>query len=333
MAPWAEFVSVRAALDAGTASPTATPATTGAANALGLVSAALVLITGIGASVFWIGRDQGPPPEAFGPAAEVVRQGWQPGDLLLLVPAYATRAREHLGDLRPVATRTPLAEDFAAHQRVWVFGLFGEGEGLRADLEASGLELEAKASPSPGITVDRYRVKAPATVGYRFVDQLRGAKVMYEQPDGVLEPCDQWTDDNGHGGKGYGRWKCRRDSEWFYVSPEWHRMGDHLRLCLWAHPPNGGRLLIRYPSVPLTGVIHGRAGHTLNGSMHARAPIHLDVHVGSLPHQRYSFGLHEHYRPFALQTPVGTPTLTFAVSTPDAGANHFCFSADVRSHD
>lgn len=276
-------------------------------------------------------RDPGPPAEAFAPAAAVIREAWQDGDLILLVPAYATRAREHLGDLHPVASTAPLQEDFSAHRRVWVFGLFDVGVGLRGAFEQAGLHLVESRSPDPGISVDLYEVVAPATIGYRFVDQIRSAHVSHEKPDGSKEPCDQWTDTNGHGGIGYGAWKCRHDSEWFYVSPEWHRMGDHLRLCLWAHPPNGGRLLIEYPSVPLSGVLLGRAGHTLNGSLHARAPIHLDVHVGQLPHQRFTFGLNEHYRPFALQTPVGTATVTFAVSSPDAGANHFCFTADMRS--
>lgn len=292
--------------------------------------AALTIATGIYGAAFWIFRDRGPPPEAFPPAAALIRQRHQPGDLILLVPFYATRARELLGDLHPIAPRMPLAEDLRKHQRVWVFGLFGEAEALREDAARAGLELLSSHQPSQGITVDLYQVKNPWRVTTDFVEAIERAKVHHEH-DGNNEPCQRWDEKNGQGGL-HGRWLCPHDSEWFYVAPEWHRMGDHLRLCLWAHPPSSGRLVITFPGVELTGHLFGRGGHTLNASLHAREKIHLDVEVSGQAPQRFDFALDEHWRPFALKTPQGrTGTVAFAVSTPDAGANHFCFEADLRA--
>jgi hypothetical protein len=46
---------------------------------------------------------------------------------------------------------------------------------------------------------------------------------------------------------------------------------------------------------------------------------------------RFPLGLDENWRPIALLTPqTGTATVSFGVSTPDAGTNHFCFDADMR---
>lgn len=296
-----------------------------------MLFALVALGTGAFGSAFWLTRDTGPRVEAFAPAAAVVRDGFTNGDLIILVPAYATRGREYLGDLHPVAPMDPLREDFEAHKRFWVFGLFGDAERLRPEFTARGHRL-VKEHAADGITVDLYEVAHPVETTFVFRDRLRSARVYHEYDDGRRERCDTWSDDNFHGHRSLGRWACPHDSEWFYVAPQWHRMGDHLRLCLWAHPPNEGRLVVAFPDVPMTGVLSGRAGHTLNGSLHAHAPIHLDVLVGETGTQRFTYELSEHWEPFVLTTPTtGTATVSFAVSTPNAGANHFCFDARMQS--
>jgi hypothetical protein len=296
---------------------------------LALVCGLALAASGVFGTAFWVGRDRGPSLESFEKAAAVVRAGFKPGDLIVLVPFYATRARRWLGDLEPVAVRDPLAEDLSIHPSVWIFGIFGEAEKLRPRMLAAGLELEPSGPAAAGITVDHYQVRAPEVAVYSFVDHLREAKVQHEK-DGATTRCGAWTDLNGQNGR-FGRWQCPYDSEWFYVAPEWHRMGEEMRFCLWAHPPNQGRLLISYPNVPLSGHLYGRAGHTLNSSAFARAPVNLDVQIGDLEPQRFTFQLKDTQKPFMLALPgTGTATVTFAVSTDDAGTNHFCFSADVR---
>lgn len=293
---------------------------------------ALVLVLGLGlyGTGFWLFRDRGPPVAAFARAAEQLRQGFQPGDLILLVPAYATRAREYLGDLHPVAAVRPLAEDLRRHPRFWVFGLFGEAEALRSELVAAGHQLESSQAQD-GITLDLYRSAVTEPVQFDFVREIARARVFHEYTDGRLEPCDRFTQRTRQGGDA-GMWTCPHDGEWFYVAPEWHRMGHELRFCLWAHPPTNGRILIRYPGVPLPARLRGFAGHTLNGSLYGRERIDLDVEVDGVGVQRFVFPLKEHWRPFALRLlGTGTTTVSFAVSTPDAGSNHFCFAADLRA--
>lgn len=289
-----------------------------------------ILGTGLYGTWFWLTVDEGPPAEAIAEAANALRAEHQPGDLIFLVPNYATRAREYLGDLSPLAVQDPLLEDFAVHPRAWVFGLFGAAEALRPRMERAGHTLERTLDLGvSGVTVDLYRTYADQRTVFSFTGNLDRAKVWHEKRDGNT-PCSRWLPSNGQGGR-FGRWSCPYDQEWFYVAPEWHRMGDHLRFCLWAHPPNQGRLVIRYPDVPLGGTLFGRAGHTLNSHHHARAPVFLDVAVGDEAPQRFAFDLEDHFRPFLVPTSTtGTATVTFAVSTPDAGANHFCFDAETR---
>lgn len=299
------------------------------AGLLAALALVVLVLTGVQGIWFWLTVDEGPSPAAVEAASQVIRDGYQTGDLILLVPAYATRAREHLGDLHPLAVLDPLAEDFEAHPRVWVLGLFGQAEALRASFATAGLTLAATDTSAPGITVDRYDTGGRDEVTYDFMAHLKDARVWHEKGS-TRTACSQWQDVNGQGGR-LGRWACPYDRDWFYVAPEWHRMGDHLRLCLWAHPPNEGRLVIQFPDVPLTGRLVGRAGHTLNGSVNARAAVDLDVAVEPEPAQRFSFELEDTWRPYMLATATATTsTVTFAVSSVDAGVNHFCFTAELR---
>ncbi|MCK6547176.1 hypothetical protein L6R52_15100 [Myxococcota bacterium] len=298
---------------------------------VGALALVLLLVSGVFGAGFWITRDRGPGADAFPKATDVVRAGHREGDLVFLVPSYATRARESLGaELPALAVRDPLAEDLAVHPRVWVIGLFGEGVALRERMTAAGLKIIDMKEPAPGITVDLWETPAKERVVYAFRDELRRAKVWHEK-DGQRTMCSTWTEKNGQNGP-YGRWACPYDADWFYVAPQWHRMGEEMRLCLWAHPPSQGRLVIAFPDVPMTGQLFGRGGHTDNATRNARAAVDLDVEVGQEPPQRFTFALEETFRPFVLTTPAtGTATVTFAVSSADAGANHFCFVADVRA--
>lgn len=297
---------------------------------LSALAALAILGTGLYGTWFWLTVDEGPSAEGIAEAAAALRAEHRPDDLIFLVPAYATRAREHLGDLSPLAVRDPLLEDFAVHPRAWVFGLFGAAEALRPRMAKAGHTLERTLDlPVPGVTVDLYRTYGDQQTVFSFADSLQRARVWHEK-DGPDSDCSRWMPANGQGGT-HGRWSCPYDQEWFYVAPEWHRMGEHLRFCLWAHPPSQGRLVIQYPDVPLGGTLFGRAGHTLNSRHHARAPVFLDVAVGEEAPHRFVFELEDHFRPFLVPTSTtGTATITFAVSTPDAGANHFCFDAEIR---
>lgn len=299
-------------------------------RAVGIVSLIALLATSAYGAVFWIARDRGPPVEAFEPAAKIIRDDYRADDLILVVPFYAARAREYLGDLNMVAVRDPLSEDFAVHPRAWVFGLFGEGVALRERMIAAGMKLEKSIDSGSGITVDLYATGAKLKTRYRFLEHLREARVYHEK-EGSSTPCTAWSENNGQNSPMGGRWSCPYDTDWFYVAPEVHRMDGVPRVCFWAHPPGQGRLMISFPNVPMTGHLYGRAGHTFNGTLYARAPIHLDVQVGEGLPQRFTFELSENFRPYMLPVAeTGTATVTFGVSTPDAGTNHFCFDAEMR---
>lgn len=299
--------------------------------ALAAVVVLVALLFGAQGAGFWLLRDRGPTGAEHARAAAYLRSHHQPGDVIFLAPPYATEAREHLGDLQPLAVAAPAREDLTEKDRAWVYALFGAEEEVAAALERAGHRRLERRRFEGGIVVDRYALWGPrAEVSWRLVDALPSARVTLEHPDGRREGCARWEEASFRGGPG-GRWVCPRDSDWLYVGPEWHRMGDHLRRCLWAHPPRTGRLVIEVSGVPLSETLAGVGGHTLMSRKRAKAPVFLDVKVGDADGQRFVFGLEDTWRPFRMATPsAGTTTVSFAVSSPDNGANHFCFLADTR---
>ena len=296
-----------------------------------LVFLFLSLSTAAYGTGFWLFRDRGPTRVQHQKASSVLLQEAKSSDLVILVPHFATMAREFLGQLKPVATKKILNLDWSNKNNVWVYGLLGDGDRWKEEIIKAGHQYKGRLYEQDGITIDHFMVRNPSKTRYSFRDSIKSANVYYKMNASQTEPCDRWSDNNYQGGVGFGRWSCRRDAEWFYVSPEWHRMGDHLELCLWAHPPNSGQLVIEFPNVPMTGALIGHGGHTLNSSVHARAPIDMSVSLTGQDPQVFHFALKDHYRRFALTTPTsGTATVTFSLSTIDAGANHFCFNAEMR---
>ncbi len=282
-------------------------------------------------TTFFVLARRGPGAEAVRRAAFDLRRVHAPGDLVLLAPAYATRAREYLGDLEPVAPLRPELEDLQVHANVQVLGLFGAAERLRPDFVAAGLELH---SPGEGdVVVDVYRNPRAWSVQRDLRDALNGARVELRQSD-RREACDQKKSTTKQGAPGL-RWTCPRDAEWQYVAVEWHRMGDAPRRCFWAHPPSDGQLWIHFPDVLLRGELVGHGGHTLQAVGAARAPVELGVAIddGSGRFERFSFAVADTWRPFrvALGPRARTGTVSFAIWSEDAGANHFCFAADIRA--
>lgn len=297
---------------------------------------ALAVVVALGLSawgvLFWALRDRGPGSEAIRAAAGDLRDRHAPGDHILLLPAHATRAREYLGDLAPVAPARPADEDFEVHPNTWVFGLFGAADAVAPALRAAGLE-RVESRDVDGVSVDRYRTPNPVTVLVDLVDQMDRAKVELRQPGGAVEACDRRRTRTNQGGASIAL-ECPRDSDWQYVAAEWHRMGDHPRWCLWAHPPNEGELWIHFPEVPMAGELHIRGGHTLHSRSQARAPVELTVVVNEWV-ETHTFELDDTWRPFRqrladLDLEAATATVSFSVWSSDPGINHFCFAPDVR---
>jgi hypothetical protein len=105
------------------------------------------------------------------------------------------------------------------------------------------------------------------------------------------------------------------------------------RRCIWAEPPQGGTLSIRFPSVPLGKVVRGYATlpwwieRELRGAPVAMSVVVAGESVGTYVHRDG-----DGWKPFEFSAGAHAGTradVEFRVSSAHAG-REFCFQADTR---
>jgi len=277
---------------------------------------------GLYGGAFFLLQPRGPEPHVVEAAARRIAEGAGAEDLVLLLPAYAQAPRRWLGHLNPVAPERPELEDLEVAERVWVFGQFGAGAPFAQALAERGWSRETLWDEG-GVQVYALDNPDPWTPVWTLDDDRLAEARLEHLFRGEPEPCAR----RGPGPK----LGCKRESDWLYVAPEWHRMGDHLRRCLWAHPPGEGALRLTAGGLPPSGVLRVQGGHTLQSRTRARAPVMLNVQFEGGGGGELEFALEDTWRPYRIPVPpTATGTVSFTVWSPDAGANHFCFVADVR---
>jgi len=95
-------------------------------EAFRLLPLALILGVSLFSTGFWIVDPLlYPDAEDYREAEKIVRGEWAQGDVVVVQPWWAARAREYLGDLPFLQVRDPAAEDFSRYRRVWVLTLPG----------------------------------------------------------------------------------------------------------------------------------------------------------------------------------------------------------------
>jgi hypothetical protein len=289
-----------------------------------VLATALALAAGLYGTLFFALQDPGPSPEVIARHADRLRAASRAHDPIHLLPFYATRAREFLGDRPVFAVRDPVRQDLELAERVWLFGLFDAAEPVRQRLETAEWRV-SEAWSEDGVEVVGLVNPEPWQRKDDLTQRFATATVTHVLPLGAREDCPYRAPRR--------RFACRRNPDWFYVAPEYHHMGDHPQRCWWAHPPQEGALEIRFDGVRTDGVLVGRGGHTLYSSRHARAPVHLAIAIDGLGQVDLDFALEETWAEFRVplqSVDTATTSVTFAVWSDDPGANHFCFIADVR---
>ena len=147
----------------------------GAMRWLGLVPALLLLvIAGWELVATRHAATSVPDDAAWARAAEVVRAGHQPGDLILFAPRWVDPVgRMHLGDLMPIAMAARM--DAARYGRIWELSI----RGARAP-ETAGLS-PVETSDRGGVTVRRFE-RPPAIVLADVRERVLAAKAELVTP-------------------------------------------------------------------------------------------------------------------------------------------------------
>ena len=230
------------------------------------------------------------PQEDWAAAAEVVREGWQEGDLLVAAPEWADPLmRQHAGDL--LSLEDVGRSDTAQYSRLWAMSARGHRPAEAPDAAAT-FEREVGR-----VRVLRWDLPGDGVI-YDFTEHVRDAEVVMVQ-DGVDRPCSWVNEHRPHGGglgRGPimpgGRHRCDPRRGWLWVGTT---IQDDLSLrprwCVWQHPAGREPIRATFRDVPLGDrlVLYGDIYYE-HERMEEHGPVMVSVkvegrEVGRLTHR------------------------------------------------
>lgn len=254
-------------------------------------------------------------------------------ELVVVAPLWAEPlARHAFGDeLMPLAhVARPDESGFARAIEVSVLGQHApELAGWRVVAEERHGRFSFRTLSNP----------APEAVSFDFVDHVKPEQLEVFEGRTPCRFNPRATVSNGSLGGNptfpAERFQCG-GGEWFFagvtVIDDDHEYRP--RRCIWAHPPPGGPLVLRFRDVPLGGKIRGFGGlpWLLFRDSVGAPPVEIEVRVDGA-----SIGTHLHrdeqgWAPFAFATGrAGTrASVEFEIRSASIKDRHFCFQADTR---
>lgn len=188
----------------------------------------------------------------FQQASAVIDQESKPGDVVLLAPWWAERARIFVPEKTPVVGWYGSdGEDLTEHPRIWVLANVNAPRfSWSGFLDAFGsrrTEVGTERRFGP-LALRLYTNGRARPVRFSAREQLANAKVYLEGPGGQ-QACS-WT------GRSF---RCPNGGE---VMAEWHELAWQPHRCVRFFPPGGPtRLVAEFSQVPATDVLRLTAGY------------------------------------------------------------------------
>lgn len=278
-----------------------------------------------------------PTPDEWQALRPAISELRRPGDVVVVAPQWAEPlARWKLGDaLMPLAdVARPDETRYARAIEISTLGARAPSlGGFRLASEARHGKFDVRVLENP----------APPVISFDFTSAIDPAHLTVEtRRAGKVAPCN-FTDhapveSGGLGGPPtYPSSRFRCEGEPTHIFAGVTIIDDERELprrCIWAHPPSGGELVLRFAKVPLGRVIRG---HTGMGWLIERekigAPIRVHVLVDGEEIGRAERVDGDGWKLFEL--PLGAHASTVAdvewrVETSNADRRHLCFEADSR---
>lgn len=275
--------------------------------------------TGVFSLVFWLTLDRRlPTDDDWVSVHAFIKQHSEPGDAVVLAPAWATRGRDFITS-RPVFTLDDFQNDELFDvPRVWLVALRHAPHFSPDDARAL-LGGDCGTPENIGALSVQSCPKPARDIKWRLSNEIRDARVRIagQKP----QPCP-WRND---------QFECGRGG-WNTVHAGWYEVEESPMRCVWAHPVGRDALEITFDAVPAGHVLRGRGAFVARAAASEGAPVELEIKQDNQLVGRTRFENRLGRQPFEFPLPSspGPASLTFAVTTGNAGRRLFCFDAWVE---
>ncbi|HJZ85968.1 MAG TPA: hypothetical protein VKN99_12400, partial [Polyangia bacterium] len=244
-----------------------------------------------------IGAEMAPREADWQAAAQAVRAGFRPGDLVVAAPAWSDpMMRLYLGDLIPVAVAARADTD--RFGRAWEVSIRG----------AHAAETAAPATCFP-VHEGRVRVrrcdKPAARVTYSLVDHLADARVVLLRGGSAHTASAQVV-----------------VGEIDYAP----------HVCILVEPTAPADVIrLEWPQVPLGRTLVGYTGiHSFYARKSGDGPVDVALLVGERELLRVRHRNDDGWRRFEVATAAGTAPVRFDISSPAPKDRKLCLAAEAR---
>ncbi len=220
----------------------------------------LVALTAWGVEVVRWDASRMPDPVIQAAGAQVIREGWQEGDVIRSLPLWNDNQRQGLDGLPFLLSTEMDVYDLHRYERIWFVWPDSHADEAQAELATvPGVEQVWQGG---GYHVSRAPVPPGPDVLFDGWVSLQDAVVTQTVMAGDPIACEIWEDE---------RWQCGRRDDFIYVGRVTREMDDTFRHCIMANPPPEQRTWsIMWEDVPLNGTLRVRAGNTLWAFRHDR---------------------------------------------------------------
>lgn len=255
------------------------------------------------------------------------------GDIVVLAPSWADRGRDFLTAVPVYAGDDLGADPPPGTKRQWLVALADAPRFSLKDARAA-LLARSTAPPDPGagvrigaLWVEPFDAPGPSQ-RWQLSESLHRAQVFLGN-----DRCPRRRD---------GRFQCRH-GDWNHVMAGWYEVEERPFRCVWAHPVTGEALRIRVPDAPV-GTLGVHGAFVGLSAQRSSVPVHLEARRAGRVLGPWTFESRPGVQRFRMEpadavTAVGSDIpdaaseLELVITSPDAGARHFCFDAWVEAPD
>jgi hypothetical protein len=260
-----------------------------------------------------------PKDQDWRAAAQQIRSGFRPGDLIVAAPAWADSIlRVYLGDLIPVEVAGRMDDE--RYDRVWEVSQ----RGARSEAAAGGTVAEEHRFGA--LTVRRVQ-RPEVGVRYDFVARWANALVRHRGADGALIDCPRVHDAvvDAFQCTGLGSSSVHRQIV---------EVDTRLRLAVLVPPLPQRTIVIEYGGVPLGRSLVVATGlHNVWQRKEAQGPVDLRVVIDGVVDETFTTRNDDGWALHRIDTTARAGeilSVRFEITSPEPRARQFAFAAEAR---